>query len=220
MLVLLAVDAKHRQNQEQLSRIATSWKQRAASHSAAEHSLLLQFGRQLEVTASQAAGYDQHISLLQARIDGLHTQIGALQATNDGLRSANDLLQLDLESHKDLRASEIADLHEQISNLLDQFTHLQVANAHLQDKLGDAQDAREREFAQRCSENDRLRDQNAALIAELEDRVAIEEALREDIHRVYAREAITLVSIGFPGCHHNILTHNDSPSYREPIRVP
>ncbi|KAF7790262.1 hypothetical protein EIP86_001215 [Pleurotus ostreatoroseus] len=210
MLVLLAVDAKHRQNQEQLSRIAASWKQRAASHSAAEHSLLLQFGRQLEVTALQAAGYDQHISLLQARINGLHTQIGALQATNDDLRSANDLLQLDLESHKDLRASEGADLHEQVSSLFDQFTHLQLANAHLQDKLDDAQDAREREFADRCSENDRLRNQNAALVAELEDRAAVEEALREDIHRVYAREAVTLVSIGMSGCHHNILTPNDS----------
>lgn len=95
--------------------------------------------------------------------------------------------------------AEVADHHLQVADLVDRINHLQLNNFRLQDEISNAQDAREKEFAERCSESDRLRDQNATLVTELEDKDIVEEALRKGISMVLARNVATLVSIGMPG---------------------
>lgn len=180
-------------------RAATTWKQHTSQLYGAEHNLRLQYQRQVEVTAGQAASHDHHASLLQALLYGSHAENGTLQAANDDLRAANDQLQLEIDLHEDLLDAEVADHHLQVADLIDRINHLQLNNFRLQDKLSNVQDAREREFAERCSESDCLRDQNATLVTELEDKDIVEEALRKEISMVLARNVATLVSIGMPG---------------------
>lgn len=174
-----------------------TWKQRASQLHGVERNLRLQFQRQVEVTA--AASQDHHDSLLQAGLSGLHPQTGKLQAANDSLRAANDRLQFEVELHEDLWEAQIADHHLQVSDLLDRVNYLQLNNFRLQDELNNAQDTREKEFAERCSDSDRLRDQNTALFTELENQEIVEESLREEISRMVAQDVATLVSIGMPG---------------------